>query len=125
MQRVRVPLFLPTRNGLHFLNAWPSEPDYTISVLGQTITLGDASNGLCGGMAYTVNDLFQTRLLPPADTTNSAEGTPLFTYIVARLTNSFDAPDVNQYQDPHRLPRAPDADPLPLDPAARRKIPSR
>jgi hypothetical protein len=98
MQRVRVPLFLPTRNGLHFSNdTWPSVPDYTFSVLGQTITLGNASNGLCGGMAYTVNDLFQTRLLPPADTINPATGTPLFTYIVARLTNSFDEPDVNQY----------------------------
>jgi hypothetical protein len=104
MQRVRVPLFLPSRNGLHFSNDnWPSEPDYTISVLGQTITLGDASNGLCGGMAYTVADLYLTRLLPPAgpvdpaEGTNPAEGTPLFNYLVARLTNSFDEPDVNQY----------------------------
>ena len=88
---------MPSRNGLHFTNSWPSEPDYTISVLGHTITLGDASNGLCGGMAYAVNDLFLTRLLPPADTTIPAEGTPLFNYLVARLTNSFDESDVNQY----------------------------
>src|SRR5215472_5763648 len=97
MLSVRVPLFSPTRNGLHFLNGWPSIPDYTFSVLGQQITLGDASNGLCGGMVYTVNDLYQTRLLPPVDTTNPAGGSPLFDYIVARLTNSFDEPDVNQY----------------------------
>jgi hypothetical protein len=97
MQRVRVPLFQPTRNGLHFPNKWPQEPDYTLSVLGQNITIGDASNGLCGGMAYTVNDCYQTRLLPPSDTVNPADGSPLFNYIVARLTNSFDEPDVNQY----------------------------
>jgi hypothetical protein len=97
MSSVRVPLFLPARNGLHFLNNWPSIPDYTFSVLGQNIKLGDASNGLCGGMAYTVNDLFQTRLLPPLDTINPGAGSPLFNYIVARLTNSFDEPDVNQY----------------------------
>ena len=97
MQSVRVPLFQATRNGLHFTNSWPSEPDYTLSVLGQNITLGDASNGLCGGMVYTVNDLFQTLLLPPSDTVNPADGTPLFNYIVARLTNSFDEADVNQY----------------------------
>jgi hypothetical protein len=102
MQRVRVPLFLPSRNGFQFSNNnWPSVPDYTISILGHPITLGNANNGLCGGMAYTVNDLFQTRLLPPVDAAdpmlNPLPGTPLFNYIVARLTNSFDEPDVNQY----------------------------
>jgi FG-GAP-like repeat len=97
MTSVRVPDFSPTRNGLHFLNSWPAIPDYTLSILGQNITLGSASNGLCGGMAYTVNDLFLTGLLPPPDTTNPAGGTPLFNYIVARLTNSFDPPDFLQY----------------------------
>jgi hypothetical protein len=45
---VRVPGFLPTINGLHFTNSWPTGtgPDYTFNVLGQTIKLGDASNGL-------------------------------------------------------------------------------
>lgn len=97
MQSVRVRLFTPTRNGLHFPNVWPPVPDYTFSILGQNITLGNASNGLCGGMTYTVKDSFQTHLLPPPDFTNPTEGTPLFNYIVARLTNSFDEPDVNQY----------------------------
>jgi hypothetical protein len=54
-------------------------------------------NGLCGGMVYTVRDLYQAGLLPPSDTVNPAEGTPLFNYIVARLTNSFDVDDVTQY----------------------------
>jgi len=96
---VRVPGFLPTINGLHFTNSFPAGfgPDYTFKVLGQTITLGDASNGLCGGMVYTVKDLFDTGLLPPADTALPAEGSPLFNYLVARLTRSFDEDDVNQY----------------------------
>jgi hypothetical protein len=49
---MRVPDFKPIINGLHFTNFWPAGtgPDYTFSVLGQTIKLGDASNGLCGGM---------------------------------------------------------------------------
>jgi hypothetical protein len=97
MRSVRVPLFTPARNGLHFSNSWPSIPDYKFSVLGVDIQLGNATNGLCGGMAYTVNDLFQARLLPPADTTNPAGGTPLFNYLVARLTNSFNESDLNQY----------------------------
>jgi hypothetical protein len=78
MVSVRLPEFLPSRNGLQFTNSWPAEPNYTLDLLGQRVTLGNASTGLCGGMAYTVNDLYQTRLLPPADTANPAEGTPLF-----------------------------------------------
>lgn len=97
MVSVRLPEFLPSSNGLHFTNSWPSEPNYTISLLGQKVTLGNASNGLCGGMAYTVADLYLARRLPPPDTANPAEGTPLFSYIVARLTNSFDEPDVTHY----------------------------
>jgi hypothetical protein len=48
-------------------------------------------------MVYTVADLFEAGVLPPPDTVNPAEGTPAFNYIVARLTNSFDYNDVNQY----------------------------
>jgi hypothetical protein len=48
-------------------------------------------------MAYTVKDLFDTGLLPPADTALPAEASSLFNYLVARLTNSFDEDDVNQY----------------------------
>lgn len=97
-QSVRVLGFNPTTNGLHFLNSFPSGiPDYTFSVLGQTLKLGDASNGLCGGFVYTVKDCFETGLLPPRDTVAPAGGSPLFNYIVARLTNSFDENDVNQY----------------------------
>jgi hypothetical protein len=95
--RMRVARFRPTRNGFHFLNDFPPEPDYSFTVLGQNVTLGNASNGLCGGMVYAVKDLFDTGLLPPADTAHPAPGSPLFTYIVARLTHSFDEADVNQY----------------------------
>jgi hypothetical protein len=98
LQSVRVLGFNPTTDSLHFLNNYPSGiPDYTFSVLGQTLKLGDAGNGLCGGFVYTVKDLFNTGLLPPTDTARPAGGTPLFNYIVARLTNSFDENDLNQY----------------------------
>ena len=98
IQSVRVLGFDPSKNGLHFLNSFRAGiPDYTFKVLGQTVKLGDASNGLCGGFVYTVKDCFNTGLLPPADAVAPAGGTPLFNYLVARLTNSFDEPDVNQY----------------------------
>ena len=35
---------------------------------GATIPIGDAASSLCGGMAYTVRDLFEAGLAPPAVT---------------------------------------------------------
>ncbi len=88
----RVPRFLPSVNGLHFINAWPHEPDLTIALPGVgTLPIGDASNGVCGGMVYTVRDVFQTPgLAPIAATDNPPPASPLFRYIVTRLLESFD-----------------------------------
>jgi hypothetical protein len=84
--------FLPSRNGFHFSNSqWPSVPDWTFSILGITVPIGDASNGMCGGMAYAARDLFQAGLRPPPDTTPPSSG-PLFNYIAGRLLDSFDLP---------------------------------
>ena len=87
-----VPGFLPSRNGLHFINAWPHEPDVTIKLPGGgTLPIGDASNGVCGGMVYTVRDVFQTPgLAPVARTDNPLPGSALYRYIVKRLLESFD-----------------------------------
>ncbi len=89
---VRVPGFLPSANGLHFVNAWPHEPDLTLSLPGVgTLPIGDASNGLCGGMVYTVRDVFQTPgMAPLAATDNPLPGSTLYRYIVTRLLESFD-----------------------------------
>jgi hypothetical protein len=91
---VRVPGFTPSANGLHFINAWPPEPDLVLELPGiGSIPVGDASNGLCGGMAYAVRDVFQTPgSAPIAATTQPARGTPLFDYLVGRLLDSFDVP---------------------------------
>jgi hypothetical protein len=98
LQSVRVLGFDPQTNGLHFTNVFPKgTTDYTFQVLGQTVRLGDAHNGLCGGFVFTVKDCFTAGVLPPADATQPAGGTPLFNYLVARLTNSFDPDDVTQY----------------------------
>lgn len=89
----RVPGFTPSANGFHFANSFPSEPaiEEDVPPFGQ-IALGDASNGLCGGMVFAVLDLFEAGFLPPADVTPPASGTPLFRYIVDRLIDSFDLP---------------------------------
>jgi RNA polymerase sigma factor (sigma-70 family) len=92
-ESARVPGFLPSTSGFRFANSFdPGIPVVTISIppLGP-IGLGDASNGVCGGMVYAVMDLFfaQPRLLPPTATTTPAGGSPLMNYILDRLIAGF------------------------------------
>jgi hypothetical protein len=70
----RVPGFAPSTSGLHFSNAWPTEPDVTINFLGFSIPIGNAAQGLCGGMVYTVRDFFESGYHIPLDTANPASG---------------------------------------------------
>lgn len=86
--------FRPSTHGLHFDNRWPpGTPDFvfTIPILGR-VRIGDASDGLCGGMAFTAADLYLAGRRPPATTDAPAGGTALFDYIAARLLASFSIP---------------------------------
>jgi hypothetical protein len=92
MTSVRVPGFLPSTRGLHFPNAFPHVPNFEIDLPGGlTVPVGDAANGLCGGMAYTVRDLFEAGLAPPATTRAPGDG-PLFRYVADRLLDSLSLP---------------------------------
>ena len=54
---VRIPNFLPSTSGLRFGNSWPHEADLALRLQGRFIFgIGDAANGLCGGMSFTVAD---------------------------------------------------------------------
>ncbi len=89
---VRVPGFLPSTRGLHFPNRFPHVPNLEIDLPGGlTLPIGDAANGLCGGMAYTVRDLLEAGVAPPALTRAPGEG-PLFRYIADRLLDSLNLP---------------------------------
>lgn len=89
---VRVPGFLPSTSGFHFDNNFPPRPDIVITIGGVgTIGIGNAANGLCGGMAYSVRDYFQGGMAIPA-VTSPPTGGPLFDYIVHRLFDSFSLP---------------------------------
>src|SRR5450756_534411 len=58
--------FLPSTSGFHFPNRFPHVPDLKINVLGQQIAIGDAANGLCGGMVFTARDYFEAGIsIPP------------------------------------------------------------
>ena len=87
-----VPGFLPSTSGLHFPNAFPHVPVRRIGIPGVIeLPIGDASDGLCGGMVFAVRDHFESRRPLPAETEPPASG-PLFDYLVRRLFDSFGLP---------------------------------
>jgi hypothetical protein len=85
-----VPGFLPSQDAFAYVNNWPAEPAVVVeSPLGR-LNLGDASNGLCGGMVFAVRDYLTAGRTPPEQ--QPASGTPLFRFIVDRLITSWDIP---------------------------------
>jgi len=85
--------FLPSSNGFRFSNSFPRVPVRRIGIPGVvSIPIGNASNGLCGGMAFAARDHFEAGRPTPRDTSPPGEGTPLFRYLVDRLFDSFDLP---------------------------------
>jgi hypothetical protein len=86
-----VPGFLPSTHGLHYANAWPPGPTIKFGPLDpRIIGVGDASSGLCGGMCYTVRDLFEAGVAVPSDRTPPENGSPRFKSIVRRQVESLD-----------------------------------
>ncbi len=104
----RVANFLPSVNGFRFTNSFPPAPTVRIDLgpLG-TVGLGDASQGVCGGMAFAVRDYFEAGEAIPPDTSPPAAGTALFDYVTGRLIDSFNAPSgVLEYIQWMMLPSA-------------------
>jgi hypothetical protein len=84
-----VPRFLPSTHGFHFANAWPSGPTVRFGPLDpRWIGIGDAADGLCGGMVYTVGDLYIAGVPVPPDHEQPANGSPRFRAIVRRQVES-------------------------------------
>jgi hypothetical protein len=91
MNEQLVPGFLPSRSGFHFANSFPPGPTVRFGPVDpRLIGLGDASAGLCGGMCYTVGDLFAARLAVPSDRQPPANGTTRFQFLVRRQVQSLD-----------------------------------
>jgi hypothetical protein len=86
-----VPGFLPSTYGLQFANAFPPGPTVRLGPFDtRFLGFGDASAGLCGGMALTARDLFEARVPSPADTDPPANGSPRFDALVRRQVESLD-----------------------------------
>ena len=90
MVRVLVSGFLPSATGFHFANDFEAAPVLTFRLpfVGE-IPIGNASGGMCGGMAYAAADLFLAARKPPADKVAPKPGTSLFRHIAGRLLDSF------------------------------------
>ncbi len=83
--------FLPSRHGLPFANTFPPGPTLTLGPLDpRIIGFGDASAGLCGGMALTARDLFEAGRAAPAAGGSPDNGSPRFRALVRRQVQSLD-----------------------------------
>ncbi|HEX8100028.1 MAG TPA: hypothetical protein VF660_07500 [Actinomycetota bacterium] len=92
MKAVRVAGFAPSTSGFHFANAFPSAPVIEFGRGSLRLPVGNAADGLCGGMIFAARDLFEAGHAPPADTEPPAPRSPLFRHLVRRLFDSFDLP---------------------------------
>jgi hypothetical protein len=82
--------FTPLSDGFSFANSWPSAPAVTVPTPFGSIGIGNAANGLCGGMVYAALDYWVAAQVPPR--ARPAPGTPLFEFIVRRLIDSWHVP---------------------------------
>lgn len=87
-----VPGFRPSLHGLPFANAFPPGPTMRLGPFdARMLGFGDASAGLCGGMALTARDLYEAGLRAPADgPAPPANGSPRFRALVRRQVQSLD-----------------------------------
>ena len=87
-----VPGFLPSVHGLAFANAFPPGPTFRLGpVDSRVFGIGDASAGLCGGMALTARDIYEAGVVAPGDQrTPPANGSPRFRALVRRQVQSLD-----------------------------------
>ena len=92
MTESSVPGFRPSVHGLPFRNAFPSGPTMRLGPFdSRLVGFGNASAGLCGGMALTARDLYEAGLhAPGGDGTPPANGSPRFRALVRRQVQSLD-----------------------------------
>jgi hypothetical protein len=83
--------FLPSRHGLHFANRFPPGPTIRFGPIDpRWFGVGDASQGLCGGMVFTARDLWQANVEPPLDREPPRNRSARFRSIVRRQVESLD-----------------------------------
>jgi hypothetical protein len=93
MSSAQVPRFLPTQHGFRFPNSFASQPLFHVPLPPfRGIPIGNAKNGLCGGMIFAARDFFESGCPLPEIKELPRYGEPLYAYLVRRLFDSFDLP---------------------------------
>jgi hypothetical protein len=85
--------FSASTNGFAFANRWPHVAPLRFRVGGPVpveLAIGDAANGLCGGMAFAALDLWFAGVAAPAGAQPPVEGSAPFRYLVRRQLDSFE-----------------------------------
>jgi hypothetical protein len=85
--------FKASVNGFGFANRWPHVAPLRFRLGGPVpveLAIGDAANGLCGGMAFAALDLWFAGVPAPRQPEPPIEGTPEFRYLVRRQLDSFE-----------------------------------
>lgn len=85
-----VPGFRPSTCGFHFANRFPPVPALWYGIGYLRLGIGNAADGLCGGMCFAVRDRFERGESPPVDALPPAPGADLFREIAHRQVASFD-----------------------------------
>ncbi len=86
-------VFSASGSGFAFANRWPHVAPLRFRMGGPVpveLAIGDAANGLCGGMAFAALDLWFAGLPAPPDGEPPLEGTPRFGYLVRRQLDSLE-----------------------------------
>jgi len=97
--------FFASHNGFAFTNSWPKEPAVVLDTPFGPINIGDASKGLCGGMAFAALDYWYADRIPPTDRPD--QGSDLYGFLVRRIVDSWHVPaGVAQYFQWMNLPDA-------------------
>lgn len=92
-----VPGFLPSTHGFRFTNSFPVNTAHVSVRVGNVdMAIGDAANGLCGGMVYAVRDYFHAGMPIPSHKAGPVSGV-LYDYLVSRLYDSFDGLGWTEY----------------------------
>jgi hypothetical protein len=86
-----VPGFLPSTHGLRFANRFPPQPTIFLRIAGRTIlAMGNAADGLCGGLCTVTRDRFEAGLLPWEELDPPVGGSPRFRELVGGQVRSFE-----------------------------------
>lgn len=93
MQQVEAA-FRPSSHGWHFSNTtWPAVPNAAIDLSLFKIPISNASQGMCGGMAYSAIDYYlANRQIPGITASPAGLFDPYFAFVSARLYDRFHLP---------------------------------